>query len=43
MADEKIDCSTAEQLIVCLPFVKDSKIYERLLQLVEATDLLRQE
>ena len=39
MVDETIDCSGAEQLSVCLRFVKDGKIYERLLQLVEATDL----
>ena len=39
MADETIDCSGAEQLSVYLRFVKDGKIYERLLQLVEATDL----
>ena len=39
VADETIDCSGAEQLSICLRFVKDGKIYERLLQLVEATDL----
>ena len=39
VADETIYCSGAEQLSVCLRFVKHGKIYERLLQLVEVTDL----
>ena len=39
MANETIDCSGAEQLSVCLRFAKDGKIYERLLQVMEATDL----
>ena len=39
MADETIYCSGSEQLSVCLRFVKDGKIYEGLLQRVEATDL----
>ena len=39
MANETTDCSDAKKIGVCLQFVKDGKIYERLLQLVEATDL----
>ena len=39
MADETTDCSGMEQTSICLRYVRDGKLHERLLQLVEAPDL----
>ena len=37
MAGETMDCADLEQLSVCMRYVRDGKVYERLLQLVEAS------
>ena len=38
MADETTDCAGLEQLSVCMRYVRNSKVYERLLLLVEVSD-----